>query len=145
MELDQERNAIADEGVGGLVKRLFETTERLIKDHLALARLELGEDARGLGKNVVRISAFIPLVVVGLTLTLSAVAIFVADAIGLGGGFLLVGGVTLAIGVIGTMAAQKKWRKQYVLDDSKDELSTTAQVIGAAGKPEKLEQIHEPH
>jgi hypothetical protein len=67
-----------------LLKRMLDAVERLIGNHLTLARMELGEDARGLGRRIVELVLFVPLAVIGLGLVGTGAAIFLGSAIGPG-------------------------------------------------------------
>jgi Putative Actinobacterial Holin-X, holin superfamily III len=122
-----------------LLKRMVDGMERLVGDHLTLARLELGEDVRALGKRIVELVTFVPFGLVGLGLLGAAGAYFLAPLIGLAFGFLLVGGVFTAAGVIGTwMAVKRPSKSEPVLNDSGAQIKKSADVIGAAGDPVQL-------
>jgi len=123
-----------------LLKKMVDGVERLVSNHLALARLEIGQDASALGSRVVELTMFVPLIVIGLGLIMTAIAIFLAPYLGLGWSLLLVGGVTAIAGTIGLWIAKNKVSHRSVLDDSGDEIKKTAKVIGAAGKPAELQK-----
>lgn len=116
-----------------LLKRMLDAVERLVGNHLTLARMELGEDARGLGRRVLEIAMFVPVAIIGLGLVGASAAIFLGSVIGPGWGFLAVGGLFLAAGAGGVLYMKNRAsRAEPVLNDTGDEIKKSAAAIGDA-------------
>jgi len=145
-DLARERRAAAQDDMVGLMRRLADGLERLMRDHLALARLELGEDARILGREVATGATFLPfaftawLFVSATGAALLALVLPWAAALGVVAGLnaLLAGAVLLAV-------RARRRRKHDVLDDSGREIKRTAELLATGGDPADLEKMHVRH
>jgi hypothetical protein len=77
----------------------------------------------------------VPLAIVGFALVAIAGALFLAPLLGTAWAFLLVGGVLLAGGVIGTwMAKNRPDKAEPILNDTGEELGKTADTLGTLVK-----------
>lgn len=80
------------------LKRLTDGMSRLVRDHIALARTELKQDLRAAGKDVVLAAAGLPSLLLGYAFVMAALAFWLAQAIGMAGGFAIIGLLNLAVG-----------------------------------------------
>jgi Putative Actinobacterial Holin-X, holin superfamily III len=115
-------------GAGELFIQLAGELGHLLAQHVALARLELGETARGAGKGVAQIAACAPLVLVGYAFLNAALALVLTRWIPLPGAVALVGLLNVACGVLGVVTAARSFRRP-LLDDSVVELERTARAL----------------
>jgi uncharacterized membrane protein YqjE len=94
-------------GVTDLVARLVDGLAQLLAQHVALARLELGEESRSLGRALGTLALFVPLLVVGYAMLCFGLAFALAAWLSLPGAVLLVGAVNLVVGGVGLWTARK--------------------------------------
>lgn len=130
-----------EHGIAAQVSRIADGFSRLVSQHVALARMELAEDARAIGISVGTIAALAPFVLVGYTLLCGALALAIAPWVGLAGGLALVGGVNVLGGAGGILLAVNRLRARQMLGTTRQELSQSAQVLSngapsAAGGPQ---------
>jgi len=118
-------------GAADLLVQLASDLGHLVAQHVALAKLELGESARRAGIGVAQIAACAPLVLVGYAFLNAALALALARWLSLAGSVALVGALNVAGGVIGVVTAARAFRRP-VLDDSVVELERTARALTAA-------------
>lgn len=117
---------------------------QLLAQHLALAKLELGESARRVGLSVAQIAACAPLVLVGYGFLNAALALALARWMPLPGAVALVGLLNVGGGALGVVVAARALRRP-VLDDSVVELERTAQALALTRSPRPaLEPHHDP-
>lgn len=123
-----------DRGISALLGNLADGFSKLVTQHLALARMELIEDVKVLGKNAGMIAAFVPFVLLGYALLMVALSALLAVNAGLGwaAGFGIVGGVHLVGGAIGIALAASKLKHRQVLDGSMEEIHKSAAVLSAS-------------
>jgi len=126
-----------DHGIAAQLGRIADGFSALVSQHVALARLELAEDARAVGISVGTIAALAPFVLVGYTLLCGALALTVAPWVGLAGGLAIVGGVNVAGGVAGILLAVRHLRSRRMLGTTLQELGQSARLLsnGAAAGP----------
>jgi hypothetical protein len=110
---------------------------RLLTQHIALARLELAEDARSFGKQAARLLAFAPLIGLGYALCCIALGVYLGRFVGLAGGLACVGGLHLLVGAWGTYRAVSRFRGRSLLDDSARELGRTAEIFSGVAEPSR--------
>lgn len=116
-------------GVAQAFGRITEGISRLVSEHLALARVELREDARALGTQVAKIAVFVPAVLVGYGLLCVAVALALRPWLGDVGAFAAMGGLNFVGGAIGAYAAVNKLSKHPVLETTRVEVERTSQTL----------------
>ena len=85
-------------GTADLLVQLAGELSHLVSQHIALAKLELGETARRTGLGVARIAAFAPLVLVGYAFLNAALALWLGQWLPLAGAVALVGLLNVAGG-----------------------------------------------
>jgi uncharacterized membrane protein YqjE len=129
-----------DRGIAALVGRMADSFSRLVSQHLTLARLELAEDAKAMGKDVARIVAFVPFVLVGYLFLCGALAVALAHAVGYGWALAVVGAVNLVGGGLGIWRAVSSLQSRQVMDDSSQELSRSVAVLSSASHSAPLPQ-----
>ena len=100
----------------------------LVSQHIALAKLELGETAKRTGLGVAQIAAFAPLILVGYGFLNAALALLLGRWVPLAGAVALVGLLNVVAGLLGVGLAARSFRRP-VLDDSVVELERTVQTL----------------
>lgn len=122
-------------GLGAALARLTDGFSRLVADHLALAQAELRADARAFGQEVVKVAAFAPLLLVGYLFLCAALSAALALVMPVWAALLLVGGLNVAAGAVGTAMALKKLQSRPpVLGESRAQAQRTAQQLAHAAK-----------
>lgn len=121
---EQERSGLAQ-----AFGRITDGISRLVSDHLALARVELREDAKTLGLQVAKIAIFVPAVLVGYGLLCVAIALALRPWVGDVGAFAIVGGVNFVGGALGAYLAANKLSKHPVLETTRAEAQRTSQTL----------------
>jgi hypothetical protein len=122
-------------GLAAAVARITDAVSRLMSEHLALARVELRDDARAFGLAAARIAVFVPLIVVGYAFLCAAVATALAMWIGLGWALLLVGLLNVFAGALGVFVAAVRLKGREVLEDTRVEVSRSAEALAEASRP----------
>jgi len=132
-----------DRGLTGILGRMTEGFSRLVTQHLALARVELVEDLRGLGKDTALIVAGVPFVLLGYAFLCAAVAALLAPAVGWAGALALVGGLNLLIGGVGIGVAASRLKQRSLMDGTAEELNRSVEVLAA--QAESVALVKESH
>jgi hypothetical protein len=99
-----------------------------VSQHIALAKLELGQTAKRTGLGVAQIAAFAPLVLVGYAFLNAALALLLGRWLPLAGAVALVGLLNVIVGLVGVALAARSFRRP-VLDDSVVELERTVETL----------------
>ena len=86
--------------IGESLKRVTEGFSRLVREHLALARTELKQDLRAATRDVALALVGVPLLFLGYSLMMVALALLLADEWGGVGAFAIVGGVNFLAGAV---------------------------------------------
>ena len=115
-------------GTAELLAQLFGELGHLVSQHIALAKLELGETARRTGLGVAQIAACAPLVLVGYAFLNAALALAIERWMSLAAAVALVGLLNVAAGVLGIVLAARSFRRP-ALDDSTQELERTVHAL----------------
>lgn len=121
-------------GIAQAMSRIADGLSRLVSDHLALARVELREDARTFAISAARIAVFVPLILVGYGFLCAALAVAVSRWIGLGWALFAVGFLNVAVGAIGVRVALRKVQGREVLGETREEVSRSAEVLAQVGR-----------
>jgi uncharacterized membrane protein YqjE len=130
-------------GLAATLARITDGISRLLLEHLALARIELREDARAFSLTASRIAVFVPLILVGHWFLCGALAVALWKGIGLGWALLVVGVVNIVIGGVGAYFAFKRLTGREVLDETLVEVSRSAEVLAAASRSDGVERRFE--
>lgn len=112
-----------------MLGRITDGFGRLVSEHLALARVELHEDARALAVDLVRIAVFVPLILVGYGLLNAALAWLLSPWLTIPGAFAAVGALNVAIGGFGAYRAADRLKGRQVLEGSREEVGRTTQTL----------------
>jgi hypothetical protein len=121
-----------ERGLTTLVGRMTDGFSRLVTQHLALARVELMDDAREMGTDVARIAAFVPFVLVGYAFLCAALSVFLARWLGWAGALALVGAINLVGGTLGVARAVARLKAHRLMDDTAEELNRSVTVLAQA-------------
>lgn len=125
---------IPDRGITALIGRMADGFSRLVTQHIALARLELAEDARQMGVGLGRIAAFLPFVLTGYALLCGALALVLARWVGVAGGLALVGAANVLGGGLGLSRALRQMRSVKVMHGTQEELNRSAAALSAPAR-----------
>ncbi len=127
-------------GLTSALSRLTDSLARLLSEHVALARAEVREDLRALGRDVAVVATFMPLLVVGYALVCVALALGLSAWLGSAWSFALVGGINLLAGAVAIAVATRRLRRADVMDDSRAEVERSASLFRqSAPEPEQVE------
>jgi hypothetical protein len=111
-----------------LVVQLVGDLANLFAQHVALAKLELRDSARTVGKGVAILAAVAPLVVVGYAFLNAALALALARWMPLAGSVALMGLLNVLAGAVGVAVAARAFRRP-LLEETVDELERTADAL----------------
>jgi uncharacterized membrane protein YqjE len=124
-----------ERGLTTLVGRMTDGFSRLVSQHLALARIELMEDARTMGTDAARIAAFVPFVLVGYVFMCAALSVFLATWLGWAGSLAAVGALNLVGGGLGIARSALRLKSHRLMDDTTEELERSVAVLAQAPAP----------
>jgi uncharacterized membrane protein YqjE len=124
-----------ERGLATLVGRMTDGFSRLVSQHLALARVELMEDARTMGTDAARIAAFVPFVLVGYLFMCAALSVFLATWLGWAGSLAAVGALNLVGGGLGIVRSAARLKAHRLMDDTTEELERSVAVLAQAPAP----------
>src|SRR5215470_10027346 len=109
------------QGMANLVVQLVGDLANLFAQHVALAKVELRDSARTVGKGIAVLAAVAPLVLVGYLLLNAALALALARWMPLAGSVALMGLLNILAGGLGVAFAVRAFRRP-LLGDTVDEL-----------------------
>ncbi|MFT3836176.1 MAG: phage holin family protein [Myxococcaceae bacterium] len=116
----------------------------LVGAHVKLAKAELQQNAKDVGKELAKVIAFVPLILVGYLLLMVALSIVIGRALSFEAGFAIVGGVHVVGGALGVLWAVKAMGKTEPLEHTRSQLSESVEVVRSVtqGPPnQKLERV----
>ena len=116
------------QGMADLVVQLVGDLANLFAQHVALAKVELRDSARTVGKGVAIIAAVAPLVLVGYAFLNAALALALARFMPLAASVALMGLLNVLAGAVGVVVATRALRRP-VLGETVDELERTADAL----------------
>lgn len=122
-------------GVADLVSRLVDGLGQLLAQHIALARIELGEEARSVGRALGTMAVFVPLLLVGYGMLCFALAFAMSTLLTVPGAVALVGGVNLLAGAAGLWRARSALRRP-ALQNTTEAVRESAHALAAQAKGE---------
>lgn len=128
------RKEDSDGSIASLVSRMADGMGKLVSQHLALAKLELAEDAKVVGGEIAKVAVFLPFVLLGYALLMVALAIVLARWVGSAGGFAIVGGLNLVGGGSAAALAVSRLRGKRILAGTVTELERTSERLTAPGQ-----------
>jgi hypothetical protein len=127
-------DAHADATLTTLVRRAVEDLGRLVADHLKLARLELGAEARQVGTRVGLVAVAASLFGVGYLCAAVALSLFLARWLGAAGAFGAVGGGHALAGVVSLVVIGRRAQAAGALEESRRELERTRALLAPTEK-----------
>jgi uncharacterized membrane protein YqjE len=129
------------QGMANLVVQLVGDLANLFAQHVALAKVELRDSARTVGKGVGILAAVAPLVLVGYSFLNAALALALSRWMPLAASVALMGFLNVLAGAVGVVVATRSLRRP-MLGDTVDELERTADAL----TPDRLsKRILEAH
>jgi len=113
---------------------------RLVSEHIALARMELKEDAAALAKALRLTVTFFALVLIGYVFLCSAlVAVLAAESMSLAAALAIVGGGNLLLGAVGASLALRRFAKRPVMRETFEQLDRSAASLSPGASTDGLE------
>lgn len=131
----------AGNGIAAQMQRIADGFGTLVRDHLALARIEAVEDAKSLGGDVARVAVFAPFLLLGYALLCVAASVAIGQALGMAWGFVIVAGVNLLVGGVGVGLGLSRLRQRRVLGETVAEIKATSSLLSAT-RSAKSEGAH---
>jgi uncharacterized membrane protein YqjE len=116
------------QGMADLVVQLVGDLANLFAQHVALAKVELRDSARTVGKGVGILAAVAPLVLVGYCFLNAALALALARFMPLAASVALMGLLNVLAGAVGVVVATRALRRP-VMGETVDELERTADAL----------------
>jgi uncharacterized membrane protein YqjE len=134
MALTERRDAAPSAVAKDALQRLIDGFQTLVREHLALAKIELKDDLRRLGRNAALSAAGVPALFVGYVLLMVSVALLLALALPTWLAFLIVAVLNLAAGGLLTAVFGNKARNERLaLPRTAEELKRDRQWIASMG------------
>ena len=124
-----ELEATSELGLSGQLSRLADGIARLIGQHFALARLEIVEDARRMGKGAAGIAFFVPFLLLGYGFLCAALTAWLQNHLPLPWALAAVGGANVLLGAVGLLRAAQTLKSRTGMDDTVDELRRSADLL----------------
>ena len=106
-----ERAPLATPQARDALNRLIDGFQTLVREHLALAKVELKEDLKRMGRNLLLSAAGVPALLAGYLLSNVAIALLLATVIASWAAFAIVALVNLVAGAVLTAHFIKKARE----------------------------------
>jgi len=119
-------------GVSDLVARLVDGLGELLAQHVALARLELGEEVQALARVLGRVALVTPLLIVGYAMLCLALAFALSPWLGVPGAVALVGVANLAGGGLGLLSVSKTLKRPHLSQTSSAARESAAVLVAEA-------------
>jgi len=142
-----ERAPLATPQARDALNRLIDGFQTLVREHLSLAKVELKEDLKRMGRSLILSSAGIPALVTGYLLLNVAIALLLATVIASWAAFGIVALVNLGAGVALTVHFIKKARETPIslsstgteLRRDREMLSSLTNAAPAPAPPARVE------
>lgn len=116
-----------------LLARIADGLGTLVSEHVALARLELTEEAKTWGGAIAKVAIFLPFVLFGYGFLCAALAAALAPRLGIGWALFAVGAGNAALGGIGVFVALARVRQREGLEGTMAELKQSASALVHVG------------
>jgi uncharacterized membrane protein YqjE len=127
-----ERAPLASPQARDALNRLIDGFQTLVREHLALAKVELKEDLKRMGRSLLLSAAGLPALIAGYVLLNVAIALLLATAIASWAAFGIVAVVNLAAGSALTAYFLEKARKTSIsLDSTSTELGRDREMLSS--------------
>lgn len=128
-------------GLAELIGSLADGLGTLLTEHIALAKLELEEDARAFGGQLARLLAFVPFLVIGYLFLCAAAAAALSRWIGWGGSLLLLGGLHAVVGGVGVIHAVNQLKRRHVMSTTVEAFRESAHALTRAAEAAPLPAV----
>lgn len=125
---------LQDAGLATQLGRIADGIARLLGQHFALARLEIAEDARRMGKGVAGVALFVPFLLLGYGFLCAALTAWLQAYLPLPWALAAVGGGNVLLGSLGLVSAIRALKSRAVMDDTVDELRLSVDLLGKSDK-----------
>ncbi|MGO9830991.1 MAG: phage holin family protein [Myxococcaceae bacterium] len=119
-------------GVTDLMARLVDGLGELLAQHVALARLELGDEVRSVSRVLATLALVTPLLVVGYALLCLALAFALSPWLSLPGAVALVGAANLAGGGAGLWAVRRTLKRPHLAETTETLRESTTALLTEA-------------
>lgn len=129
-------------GLAATVGRMADGFSRLVTQHIALAKMELAEDAKAIGGELGRMAVFVPFLLTGYALLCGALAVLLGAWIGMAGGLAVVGAANVIGGVVGIWRAVNRLRTRQMLGGTMEELNRSTTALTAPNGSRGTEVPH---
>jgi uncharacterized membrane protein YqjE len=144
-----ERRAAPTETAKEALQRLIDGFQTLVREHLALAKIELKDDLRRMGRDVVLSAAGLPALLVGYLLLMTAVALLIALALPTWLSFLIVALVNIGAGgalsaVFGAKARAERVGMPRTAEEIKRDKEWLASMGNGRSAPRSETHTREP-
>jgi hypothetical protein len=118
-----------DGSIAAQVSRIADGVSKLVSQHIALAKLELAEDAKAVGISVGLIAGLAPFILVGYLFLCGAAAVGMSAKLGLSWSLAIVGGVNALGGLAGILVAVQKLRTRHMFGGTIQEVQKSASEL----------------
>ncbi len=115
--------------VTDLVARLVDGLGELLAQHVALARLELGDEVRSVSGVLATLALVTPLLVVGYALLCLALAFALSGWLSLPGAVALVGAANLLGGGLGLLAVRRTLKRPHLSETTETLRESTTALL----------------
>jgi uncharacterized membrane protein YqjE len=134
----------SDGKIAVLLSNIADGLGRLVSEHIALAKLELSEDAAALAKTLGLAAVFLALVLIGYVFLCAAlVAVLTAGSMPPAAALALVGGANLVLGAIGAYLGFRSFASRPVMRETLDQLDRSAAVLSPGASTDGMEVADE--
>ncbi|MGO8968251.1 MAG: phage holin family protein [Myxococcaceae bacterium] len=116
-------------GVTDLIARLVDGLGELFAQHVALARLELGDEMQAVSRVLATLALVTPLLAVGYALLCLALALALAPWLSLAGGVALVGAANLLGGGLGLWAVRRTLQRPRLAETQEALRESTTELL----------------
>jgi len=119
-------------GVGDLMARLVDGLGELISQHVALARLELRDEAHGVARVFGMLALVVPLLLVGYAMMCFSVAFALSTRLGVPGAVALIGGANLLAGALGLLGVRRTLQRPHLPQTSEAVRESATALVAEA-------------
>jgi uncharacterized membrane protein YqjE len=120
-------------GIAASLRNIAYSLGRLVSEHIALARIELTEEATACARSAGQTAAFFALVLVGYAFVCGGLVAFLAPAwTSLPAALLIVGGANLIVGALGAYGGLRRIAKRRMMNETAKQLDQSISMLEAA-------------
>ena len=119
-------------GLSDLMARLVDGLGELLAQHVALARLELRDEAHAVARVFGTVALVVPLLVVGYAMMCFAVAFALATRLGVPGAVALVGAANLVVGGLALVGVRRTLQRPHLPQTSEAVRESAAALAAEA-------------